>query len=1607
MRLHPELKKRETRGNTLTETLIYVAIWSVVGGLLFGGSIALQEHMRTVQTANQFAALQAGVSYFQRDGRGDAPSSFQELQQYLPEFPVQSATEAGPNPWGNSYELRTVGTDSQFVTRVKNEQTASKIAARYGTAASIQTHATSGYEVVVPVGSHTPLKQLLSERSLAVRGTAAENAMRAPLNFSDRAIVVKNDPCDHVGTSVAVDVNGVFMSCKLRCGDRVWRPSYETAIAMTDCGGGVSVCEHQTCPSMKTCWDGSVIPVLQPCPPSQTCLDGTIVGVSDTCMRTCPDGSQVAETADCLCPDGTTLMPADGLCRCPDNSLMPSNGVCGGGPTKMCLDGTIIPVTDTCLKTCQNGSQVPETATCFCTNGLPEPTSGPCDIACPSSATTISVPYNQSCICSANNLPVANGECPPDCDPATQTWDPVTGCECNVGLIEDSLGNCVPPVNLCTGPHEVLLPSNECGCLPGYEDVDPDVVDADCRTRCLPGEIRDPSTLACIAIPTCGAGQTYNLVSNSCECNPPLIQHPSDPLACLPACPAGQHYDTNLNCVCPGNQVYNAGLSQCECPSHLPNWNAVTQLCSSSISCTDPNEVLNPSPPPNCVCQAGFFRDSFGDCVTTCPADQYYDINQLACVCLSTSSPPNPVTGCPALTLCTPGLNEMQDPYDPRVCICQAGFQRDGSGYCCLPDMHFSTTYFDCVCDETNQPADPLLGCSGTSCIPGLNEVACPGDSSQCCCATGFVRDSGGVCCPPGEQYNSVSGNCEVAPVCVAGINEIAGVADPDNPPSCICDPAFERNYAGSCVLAACNDPNERRCPGDFTRCCCLPGYTLDSYGDCVSICPSGQHYDSISGYCVCDTTLATPVLGTCPACVAGTNEQAGVPDLTDFVAPLRCECLPSHVRDGSGICQYVATACTPGPNEIVDPHDSTQCICDVGYERCHGNCVAECPSGHTRNPADCSCVPPPPTCTAGLNEQAGVPDPLAVPACMCLANHTRSNGVCCPNGQIYNLVTSSCEVPSCTQGLNEQAGVSDPIAYPSCACIVGYFRSNGVCCPAGTIYDTVDSRCECSPGFNEMQDALDPENCICLAGHVRDSNGFCCPSGQVYNSATMSCELPSCTQGLNEQAGVSDPYAFPACACIVGYIRSSGVCCPAGTTYDAADSRCECVPGINEQQDPTDPELCVCSTGFVRDAGGYCCPAGTVYDVSDARCECSPGINERQNPWNVEQCICVSGYVRDSNGYCCPSGQTYNTVSGSCESAPPICTQGINEQSGVADPVVSGACACIFGYVRDSNGICCPSGQTYDSNLGRCAPPPSCIQGINELAGFPDSSDSNDPPRCVCRSGHYRDANGICCPSGQNYNLTTMQCEPPPPLTCTLAYPWEPCEDDASQCCCADGYELTNGYCCPSGEVYDPIAGVCCPDGQFYDSNQSQCVVCIEGANEQGGVPDPNFPGACLCDPFYVRGTDGVCTPGVDPTEPILSCAPGDFPVLSGSPFCEEGEDLQCYFEGSTGSIAIFPDEVEILQNDCTWEDGTELGEGENIEDYVGDLCAVGNGPWQCDIQDDRYGGCDWGFLYSWFSGSCEANCPGGTYDSGTGNCEYCDVGYVYNVNSQQCEQF
>lgn len=107
-------------------------------------------------------------------------------------------------------------------------------------------------------------------------------------------------------------------------------------------------------------------------------------------MEDCPDGSQVPETEECLCPDGATSMPSDGICRCPDNSLVPTNGVCVGA-TKSYLEGTVIPVGDDCMKMCRNGVEVLESADCYCSNGLIEPVSGPCDVTCPASATNPSV----------------------------------------------------------------------------------------------------------------------------------------------------------------------------------------------------------------------------------------------------------------------------------------------------------------------------------------------------------------------------------------------------------------------------------------------------------------------------------------------------------------------------------------------------------------------------------------------------------------------------------------------------------------------------------------------------------------------------------------------------------------------------------------------------------------------------------------------------------------------------------------------------------------------------------------------------------------------------------------------------------------------------------------------------------------------------------------------------------------------------------------------------------------------------------------------------------------------------------------------------------------
>lgn len=320
--------------------------------------------------------------------------------------------------------------------------------------------------------------------------------------------------------------------------------------------------------------------------------------------------------------------------------------------------------------------------------------------------------------------------------------------------------------------------------------------------------------------------------------------------------------------------------------------------------------------------------------------------------------------------------------------------------------------------------------------------------------------------------------------------------------------------------------------------------------------------------------------------------------------------------------------------------------------------------------------------------------------------------------------------------------------------------RSDGTCCPWGTVYWGG----ECRP----------PPQVGCRDIWRRAADGSCCPSGShVVNGVCR----PNVTQrpcGWNEfrnsfgicvKLPVVIPLPIPTKTdhCLDGRPRPlNGVCapsqCPPGRVYSPKSGHCEVTPIGGTGQVPKP-----CPLSFVRNAKGECLPPVKATPT------CPPG----QAPNILGKC----GPTGISNQAVCPVGTRRDGAK--CVSI----TVPINVP-GKIGPVVGGPCV-EKGFVRDPRGNCVPPKvDTKAPPIGQRIP-------------------GTQPP-VACPGSMVRDAGGNCVPP----KLSTP--------------PFVPPVKDAKQT--PPGGGITQPTACPGRLVRDPKTGNCVvPGGGVPPVNQKK----------------------------------------------------------------------------------------------------------------------------------------------------------------------------------------
>ena len=511
------------------------------------------------------------------------------------------------------------------------------------------------------------------------------------------------------------------------------------------------------------------------------------------------------------CPQGQVFNSSTGSCGCPDQYVL-NNGVCSPCSLGMVFSaGSCVcpdlapPVNGQCTNGCTNGAINPDYCD-WCGTGYEMGAAGTCVASCGNRA------YNNgtgcSCYNGSTNPPVISG------DSASALPSPLpyntSGMSCNqcpsgyiYSTARDSCeagclngtGN-APDCNSCSEGSEALSGT--------------DGTVSSCR--CLNGAVNSPNCSVC------PQGQIVGLYGQ-----------------CIPACPAKQHWEMQLNsdssdyinaCACNNGGDVKSLPVACACADGS---NPKTGICACANGAYNPPSCNNCPPSLEVV----YSYDKDGNpiamsCKEPCSENEYRD-EMLKCQCL-------------------PGYEN--DSKGACVQSCSENTQRDALGVCrCKNGADDPSTCSECtdisttdengftVC-ECGDGSDPTTFC--TQCLEGETRDADTGKCIQAC-PTGEQPDKDGVCqCLSGMERNS-EGSCHLV-VCPDGTTLTDG--------ACKCNTSIlnpevaddvqvteEGNLdPGSCH--SCVDSSKVYKAQDNT-CGCSAGSTADETGTCIQRCNS------------------------------------------------------------------------------------------------------------------------------------------------------------------------------------------------------------------------------------------------------------------------------------------------------------------------------------------------------------------------------------------------------------------------------------------------------------------------------------------------------------------------------------------------------------------------------------------------------------------------------------------------------------------------------------------------------------------------------------------------------------------------------------------------
>ena len=486
------------------------------------------------------------------------------------------------------------------------------------------------------------------------------------------------------------------------------------------------------------------------------------------------------------------------------------------------------------------------------------------------------------------------------------------------------------------------------------------------------------------------------------------------------------------------------------------------------------------------------------------------------------------------------------------VCVCDAGWTRNATGFCTTVD--------------TSTPSN----CGGRNCA--ANGGTCSSTTFGTCNCTLSGFDPNSNCTLTTYDHNCMSHNCSGRGVCAGG-NVCRD-----------CDWHPNGGFSGSrCEVVYTNTPCVNGIPsvvsGVGIICSCRASWYGTSCNE--SACPSpGGAVCSGKGSCTgnftCNSTECSLALGL--GCDCGINATSS--------------CGPSALCSGKGVCtikydanpwrgQYASCDCVPG---------YTGTFCELDINECASNpCFNGASCQNNINNFVCTCVPgfSGTLCQTNIEECASVPcqngaicnDLVNGYTCTCVAGFT---GVACATN------VNECSSSPCANG----ATCFDLTNGFVCTCVPGF---------TGILCETDVNECASNPCFNgaSCHNNINSFSCQpCVSGYT----GTLCETN-IQECASNPCQNGgTCVDLLNRYTCTCAP-GLTGIRCTININEcSSNPCANSGTCTDMiAGYVCTCAPGYTGTQ---------CLADIAECASSPCENGGTCIDlVAGYTCACAPGF--------------------------------------------------------------------------------------------------------------------------------------------------------------------------------------------------------------------------------------------------------------------------------------------------------------------------------------------------------------------------------------------------------------